>query len=316
MQLNPGIPKAPGSCCRAVAGVWWASVTLVAVVAQFPTRAALSLPAPSPPATVTASQEAGPAPVPAAQARPGWLPQVPSLPAPGGEIIRVASVDELLLAVDRLAPGGTVLLADGLYRLPRVIRLDGKRNIALRGASGDPARVTLSGRGWDTESRGDDLLHIARCEGVLIADLTFADCRSYGIKVEAENAPKDIHIYHCRFRGIGVRAIKGSAGQDPSVRAVKGSVRCCDFDNTRVPPADWLFGGDYIAAIDMMALEDWTFSDSSSGMPKGSRSCTTRSGVPTTTGAEASAWEPGPHIPKSSTTWCMAKSGSKAAKRA
>ena len=27
-----------------------------------------------------------------------------------------------------------------------------------------------------------------------------------------------------------------------------------------VPPADWLFGGDYIGAIDMMALEDWTFS--------------------------------------------------------
>ena len=101
----------------------------------------------------------------------------------------------------------------------------------------------------------------ARCEGVTIADLTFTDCRSYGIKVEAENGPKDIHIYNCRFRDIGVRAIKGSAGQDPNVHAVKGSVRYCRFENTKVPPADWLYGGDYIAAIDMMALEDWTFSD-------------------------------------------------------
>ena len=58
-----------------------------------------------------------------------------------------------------------------------------------------------------------------------------------------------------------MRAIKGSAGQDPNTHAVKGSVRYCSFENTRVPPADWLFGGDYIAAIDMMALEDWTFSD-------------------------------------------------------
>jgi hypothetical protein len=41
---------------------------------------------------------------------------------------------------------------------------------------------------------------------------------------------------------------------------VKGSVRGCYFENTKVPPADWLFGGDYIGAIDMMALEDWTFS--------------------------------------------------------
>ena len=42
---------------------------------------------------------------------------------------------------------------------------------------------------------------------------------------------------------------------------MKGSVRYCQFANTRIPPADWLFGGDYIAAIDMMALDDWTFSD-------------------------------------------------------
>jgi hypothetical protein len=51
----------------------------------------------------------------------------------------------------------------------------------------------------------------------------FADCRSYGIKVEAERAPQDIHIYECRCRDIGVRAIKGSAGQHPNIRAVKGS---------------------------------------------------------------------------------------------
>jgi len=42
---------------------------------------------------------------------------------------------------------------------------------------------------------------------------------------------------------------------------VRGSVSYCHFENTKVPPAHWLFGGDYIAAIDMMALEDWTFSD-------------------------------------------------------
>jgi len=91
--------------------------------------------------------------------------------------------------------------------------------------------------------------------------IVFADCRSYGVKVEAENAPRNIHIYNCRFRDIGVRAIKGSAGQDPNIRAVKGSIRYCSFENTRVPPADWLYGGDYISPIDMMALEDWTISD-------------------------------------------------------
>jgi hypothetical protein len=173
----------------------------------------------------------------------------------------VASVSELYPAVERVGAGGTIVLSDGDYRLLRPLVFDGKQRVTLRSASGDPARVTLRGQGWDRPAPGDDLIHIARCEGVTIADLTFADCRSYGIKVEAENAPRDIHIYHCRFRDIGVRAIKGSAGQDPERRAVNGSVRYCDFENTRIPPAEWLFGGDYIAAIDMMALENWTFSD-------------------------------------------------------
>jgi hypothetical protein len=190
-----------------------------------------------------------------------WFPKAPPLPAPGGEIIRVATADELLSAVDRIGAGGTILVADGHYKLPRVIVLQGKTNIAIRSAAGDPAKVTLNGKGWDSGDKNDDLIHIGNCEGVTIADLRFADCRSYGIKVEAENAPKDVHIYNCRFRDIGVRAIKGSAGQDPNIRAVKGSVRYCAFENTKVPPAEWLFGGDYISAIDMMALEDWTFSD-------------------------------------------------------
>ena len=198
---------------------------------------------------------------PASSWIPKWFPKAPVLPPPTGAVMRVATVEELLTAVDRVQPGGTILLAEGHYRLPRVMVLRDKKNITLRSASADPARTILSGQGWDSQARGDDILHIGRCEGVTIADLSFTDCRSYGIKVEAENAPKDIHIYNCRFRDIGVRAIKGSAGQDPNVRAVKGSVRYCVFENTKVPPADWLFGGDYIAAIDMMALEDWTFSD-------------------------------------------------------
>lgn len=194
---------------------------------------------------------------------PPWFPKAPALPPPQGEVIRVATMDELFAAVQRAEPGGTILLADGQYKVPRVVVLQAKKDLTIRSASADPTKVTLSGKGWDSNARGDDILQIGNCDGITIADLTFADCRSYGIKVEAENSPKNIHIYNCRFRDIGVRAIKGSAGQDPNVRAVKGSIRYCAFENTRVPPADWLYGGNYISAIDMMALEDWTLSNNS-----------------------------------------------------
>jgi hypothetical protein len=198
---------------------------------------------------------------PVGQSAPLLFPKAPPLAPPQAEVIRVVTVDELYSAVERVGAGGAILLGEGHYKLPRPIILREKKNISIRSAAGDPAKVTLSGKGWDSKAKGDDILRIAHCEGVTIADLTFSDCRSYGIKVEAENAPKDVCIYNCRFRNIGVRAIKGSAGQDPSVRAVRGSVSFCHFENTKVPPAAWLFGGDYIAAIDMMALEDWTFSD-------------------------------------------------------
>lgn len=90
----------------------------------------------------------------------------PAVAAACGEVLHVATVDQLLTAVDRVGPGGTILLADGHDRLPRTIVLQGKRDIALRGASGDPSRVTVSGQGWDSQTQGDDIVHVARCEGV------------------------------------------------------------------------------------------------------------------------------------------------------
>ncbi len=185
----------------------------------------------------------------------------PHMPQPSGHIIRVSTSGELFASIDHLEPGGTVLISPGDYLLEHPLVLDGKRDITLRGETGRPEDVVLHGHGWDHPNQNEDLLHVAHCDGVMIADLTFAEARSYGVKVEAENGPRNVHVRNCRFRNLGIRAIKGSAGQDPSVRAVQGSVRFCRFENTRLPPSDWLFGGDYISAIDMMALEDWTFSD-------------------------------------------------------
>jgi hypothetical protein len=191
---------------------------------------------------------------------PDWHLKAPSLLHPEGNVIVVSTPEELFKAVEAVQPGGTILLADGHYEMPRTVVLRDKKNISIGSNGQDPAKVTLAGKGWDSPATAD-ILHIGRCEQITIAGITFANCRSYGIKVEAENAPREIHIYNCRFFNIGVRAIKGSAGQDPEMRAVGGSVRFCYFENTKSPPADWLFGGDYIGGIDMMALEGWTFSD-------------------------------------------------------
>jgi len=195
------------------------------------------------------------------QDRPPWFAKPSPLPSPSGKVVRVASAEEILAAGEQMTEGSTLMVEPGVYMFSRPLVLRQKQGVTIRSASGDPVSVTLQGKGWDLGDANDDILRVADCNGVLIAGLTFAECRSYGVKVEAEHGPKNVQIYNCRFRDIGVRAIKGSAGQDPGVRAIKGSVRFCDFENTKIPPADWLYGGDYIAGIDMMALEGWTFSD-------------------------------------------------------
>jgi pectate lyase len=189
-----------------------------------------------------------------------WFPKAPPLQNLPPKTIQVSTVEQLIAAVNRIDSDATILLADGIYKLNRPITMYGKKNIALRSLAADPANVILIGQGWDTKAKSDILIRIGNSSDITIADLTFTESRHYAIKIEAEHSPRNIHVYNCRFRNIGVRAIKGSTGFNQNSRAMGGSIRYCRFENTKVPPANWLFDGDYISAIDMMALQDWTIS--------------------------------------------------------
>jgi len=195
---------------------------------------------------------------------------IPLLPLPeGGRRVSVKTADELAAAVEQARDGDAILVADGTYRVGRPLKFDRVKNVTLRGASNDPAKVILRGRSFSNVSRGDDILRIGGCENVTIAYVTFADCHAYGLKVEAEHSPKNIHVYDCRFLNIGTRGLKGSTAKGTA--AAGGSVRFCHFENNLVPPREWQFGGDYISAIDMMSLEDWTISDNTFANIKGAR---------------------------------------------
>jgi len=188
--------------------------------------------------------------------------KAPPLPPPQGNVAVVNDAARLIAAVEGAADSSTILIADGAYKLPRLMYMRGKKNVTLRGASGDPAKVVLSGKGWDSEDKQDDILRIGNCENITVAHITFTDCHAYGVKVQAEDNPKNIHIYNCHFRDIGTRAVKGSGSAGRSGSGARGgSIRYCRFENTKIPPAHWLYGGNYISAIDMMALDGWMISD-------------------------------------------------------
>src|SRR5687768_6615126 len=119
-----------------------------------------------------------------AQAIPDWVAKAPELPAPTGAVVRVSTPQQFLTAGEALAPGGTMLIEPGVYTMDRPLVLRGKKGITIRSVSGDPASVTFRGKGWEAGDNRDDILRVADCDGVLIAGLTFEECRSYGIKVE------------------------------------------------------------------------------------------------------------------------------------
>lgn len=172
-----------------------------------------------------------------------------------GRQVVVKTVDELHAAVRSAQPKDSLLLEEGTYAVKGYLQVDGKTDLTLASRSGSAFKTVLRGKGFASRDGQDDILRIGSSKRVTIQNLGFEQCHSYGIKLEAEKNPEDIAIRGCRFYEIGTRHIKGSTR--PGAVALRGEIVDCQFQNVSVPGADWQFAGDYVAAIDLMALDGW-----------------------------------------------------------
>jgi hypothetical protein len=209
---------------------------------------------------------------PAAAAEPSgppqiaWFPKAPPLPKPQGQVIRVESVEQLFQAAGDVKPGGTILLADGHYMMPRYFELR-TDNVTLRSASGDRTKVVLDG----ARSQHGELVGITACSGVTIADLTIQNIKHNGFKLNSDKNVQRVTIYNCVIHNIWQRGIKGVRvpQSDPAVRPPANCrVQYCLFYNDRPKqfaddPADTPenFGGNYVGGMDIMYADHWTISD-------------------------------------------------------
>ncbi|HZG44237.1 MAG TPA: right-handed parallel beta-helix repeat-containing protein, partial [Longimicrobium sp.] len=197
--------------------------------------------------------------------RQPWFPRAPALPPPRGEVIRVSSVEELFGAAERVGRGGTILVADGHYRMGRrlEIKTDG---VTLRGASGRRERVVLDGEG-----RLGELLAVTACSGVTIADLTIQNVRWNGIKINSETGVHRLTLHNCILHNIWQRAVKGVKVPEKDrerLRPRDCRIQYCVFYNDRPKqfeddPADTpqTFDGNYIGGIDVMYVRGWIIRD-------------------------------------------------------
>src|SRR5438105_14465016 len=77
---------------------------------------------------------------------------VPPLAAPTGTVINVSNVSQLQSAVANLQSGQTIMIAAGTYNLSAtlvVAQNSNITNVAIRGATGNPRDVVLTGPGMD-----------------------------------------------------------------------------------------------------------------------------------------------------------------------
>jgi len=195
-----------------------------------------------------------------------WFPKAPALPPPQGQTIEVSNVQELVKALEQAKPGGTILLADGHYMMPRYVEIRAD-NVSLRGASGHRERVVIDG----AKSRHRELLGITGCSGVTIADLTIQNIRCNGFKINSQTNVQKLTIYNCIIHNIwqrGVKGVKVPKTNREAIRPKQCRIAYCLFYNDRPKrfsddPADTTetFNGNYIGGIDVMYAKDWVISD-------------------------------------------------------
>ncbi len=195
-----------------------------------------------------------------------WFPKAPPLPAPTGQVIHVKSVEQLAAACRDVKPGGTIMIADGHYRMTRYIEITAD-DVTVRGASGDRNKVVLDG----ATSRHGELLGITGCAGVTVADLTVQNVKWNGIKINSDRGAQRVTIHNCVLHNVWQRGVKAPAVPKDKVAQLSPRdcrVQYCLFYNDRPKAfADdetdtaKSFNGNYIGGIDVKNTVDWRITD-------------------------------------------------------
>lgn len=196
-----------------------------------------------------------------------WFAKAPALPKPDlSKAIPVKSVKQLLAAFKDVQPGGTILVANGYYRMPQYVEIT-KDNVTLRGASGDRTAVILDG----SSSRHGELLGVTGCSGVVIADLTVQNVKWNGIKINSDRGAQRVTIHNCVIHNVWQRGVKAPAVPKEHMDKLSPAdcrVQYCLFYNDR--PKQFTddetdtaktFNGNYIGGIDAKNTVNWRITD-------------------------------------------------------
>jgi len=186
--------------------------------------------------------------------------EVPPLPLSGLSVV-CSTATQLHRALRTQRSGTTIVIKDGAYDVSpfEPLTID-SNHVTIRGMSGDPAKVILTGKGFNY--CGMEEMIILKAADATLASFTISEVRGNGLKLQTGNNHNCL-LYNMRFLNIGERMIKG-----PGVAVSRNwEIRYCHFEDTKVAPAVRCgesatdSSGDYIAGMDIMNSDSWVIHD-------------------------------------------------------
>jgi hypothetical protein len=147
-----------------------------------------------------------------------WLNVPPSLPAPTGRVVQVATEPELQQAMATLTNGTTVVIAPGTYQLTATLRFRGPlSDVTIRGATDSRDDVVLKGAGMTNANHGGVEFGIwtgGDVHRLTIANLTVRDFYTHPIIMNA--GTQTPRMYNIRLVNGGEQLLKTNPSPDGS----------------------------------------------------------------------------------------------------
>lgn len=196
-------------------------------------------------------------PAPAIERLPTAAPFCPPLPPARSDVVRIKSgdVEALSRAVRSSAPGSTVVLEDGVYRIPpdQTIAVQ-VPNLTLRSASGHRDAVVLEG--------GVHNIYINNVSGVTVADVTLRQPRFHNVQVWGGGGVVGTRIYNVHALDAGQQLIKVNAGDGKTGKfADEGLIACSVLEYSSFSRGTEVSPPSYTNGIDILAGKAWVIRD-------------------------------------------------------
>jgi hypothetical protein len=176
----------------------------------------------------------------------------PALPVPTGDIQRVSTVEELTAAVRAAAPGQTILIAPGTYRLTTTLNVAKAKNLALRGATDNYNDVVLLGRGATVRGGPEQGIQLLDSQDIVIANLSLGEFRDNPLHLHGALGCARVRLYNVRCFDAATNFIHAT-DDGPNRGGVSDvTIEYCLFEYTR-PYSSREFG----ACINILNGKNW-----------------------------------------------------------